>query len=159
MTDPTPQVQIVDLPTFTDEHKLGDLVTLHPDYVGDKHDTNRVYEITKRPSRSSERNYVATPLDGSKGLRGPAQLWKPYTGDAAAARATAAASSVIEPDFGAVVTIVGPNSYPTGTRFVVVSVRDRQARLVKLGGDSGCYLRGIPLTRLQILDPTTLQPS
>ncbi|NIZ91765.1 hypothetical protein [Kineococcus rubinsiae] len=112
MTDLTPQVQIVDLPVFADDHKIGDLVTLHPDYVGDKHDTNRVYEITKRPSRSSERNYVATPLDGSKGLRGPAQLWKPYTGDAAAARATAAANSVIEPDFGAVVTILGPNSYP-----------------------------------------------
>lgn len=72
MTDLTPQVQLVDLPVFADDHKVRDLVTLHPDYVGDKHDTVRVYEITKRPSRSSERNYVATPLDGSKGRRGPA---------------------------------------------------------------------------------------
>ncbi|NAZ84634.1 hypothetical protein [Kineococcus indalonis] len=158
MTDLSAHVEVVELPTFAKDHSIGDLVTLHPDYVGGKHDTNRVYEITKRPSRAGERNYTGTPLDGGQGLRGAAQLWKPYTGDAAAARAAAAANTVVEPDKGAVVTIDGPTSYPDGTRFVVFDVRERKARLIKLGGDGGRYLRNVAVTRLRIVDPSTLQP-
>ncbi|PPK90206.1 hypothetical protein CLV92_1252 [Kineococcus xinjiangensis] len=141
-------------------HQLHDLVTVHEDYARPS-DFGVVYKITAVPQGKRSVNYVATPVNGGRGLKGKAFVFAPYAGEVPEAGRFISQPVPYAPPIwpGQVVTVSGPDwSEAPETLFVAVGMGDRKVRLARLGGTDGrvwtlpnSWLTVVDFARLHVL--------
>lgn len=136
------------------EHELGAIVRLE-EYVGSKSKQSIVYRITSVPDpkarKKAEREcYGAEPITGGRGIF--AYGWMLVPGSAADKAKADATPRVETPRLGWVVeTTCRLRGFRSGSRLVVIGIKDDKASIAVLDGD-GQYWPSVPISTLTRVD-------
>ncbi|WP_448812133.1 hypothetical protein [Agromyces bauzanensis] len=135
---------------------VGDKVTIAPGLFPASVSTTQVFEITKVPTRANEVNYVASPVDGGRGVRAQAFAFIPFEGEAEAPEVAGRREFAVPLTMGTVVTVTHPQFNPDDLYVVLAAARDGGNRLTRLGGENDRYWKSIPTGLCTVVDPRGL---
>lgn len=145
--------------TATKPLVLNDIVTFAPEVGWPKKNSGMRLVITKVPTRSNEKNFIADPCDadgnpipGARGFKGPAYAFVSATDENAAAAPAPVSVQRLNPPIASIVKPLPSSRIPDGFYVVIGETDHERVRIMLVGGDHGRYWRAYS-KHLVVLDP------
>lgn len=140
--------------------KVGDLFTVDPAlYPAQCHGV--VYRVESLPKGAKGVNYVGKPADGEgRGVRAPEYAMRPHDASAPAPEPTIGRPYVPLPEIATIVRVHGIRNIDPHDLYVVTGYPQRRVdavRLIKVGGENGRYWKAVPLTALEVIEPSRIK--
>lgn len=133
---------------------VGDFVQVNPEFIAAK-DRNRVFKVVKQPVGARGVNYTLEQVGSTLATKCPGYALMPFTGDVSAI--VAAAEATPEVYLGSLVRVKGgAKGSPADQMYVVTKVSPGKANIAVLGGNDNRYFANVALTRLTVVDPSTV---
>jgi hypothetical protein len=129
---------------MSNEYKLGDRVSIAPDFLGRKDEGSRVFTVSK----VNPKNLILTPDDN----QGPPVQAPPYALVPASAEDIAKIAKVDRTPVGTVVRVTKSRNIDPTTLYVVLSETAGKLKIAELGGAEGKFFPNIPHTAVKKVD-------